>query len=214
MNIFFFSYHDPARLSKRSIVAVGIFMLTGILSASLCSPKCKLIGFLYTNAESGIDAYYPNKLSPLYSDLLIAIFVAITIISSKLTKKESDTFQEEETITLLLSSKQESNTFQVEENSRNNKYSKGPIAMVSAITFSAGLFISGMTKNYKIHDFLDLTLIPKGYWDPTLAFVMSCGLLFSMLSYQFVPKYNLLKVCLLINFFLLMRLNNELCSSL
>ena len=174
----FFSYHDPARLSKRSIVAVGIFMLTGILSASLCSPKCKLIRFLYTNAEK-IDNNYPNKLSTLYSDLLIAIFIGMTITS-------------------FISSKQKSNTsFQGEESLRKNKKSKKPIAAISAMFFAVGLSISGMTKNYKIQSFVDLTLIRKGYWDPTLAFVIGAALLVSMLSYQFVPGYSLFKVCLL-----------------
>ena len=117
-------------------------------------------------------------MSTICAAFLIAIFVGMTIIS-------------------IILSEHKSNSFQEEESSRNNMNSKGPIAAVSAVVFSAGIFISGMTKHYIICGFLNLTLIPKGYWDPTLMFVMGAALLVSMLSYQFVPEHSLFKVCLL-----------------
>ena len=70
------------------------------------------------------------------------------------------------------------------------------MAVLSGMTFSAGLFISGMTKNFKIYRFLDFKplISGKGIWDPTLAFVMGGGLLISMFSYQFVQGHNIFKV--------------------
>ena len=146
-------------------------MSTGLLSASMSLPKCKSLGFLYISSAESIEGNYPNEWSTFCAKLLIAIFVG-------------------KTINLLVSSKTGS-----EGSSRNDIYSKGPIAVVSAITFSTGLFIGGMTKNYKIHSFVDLSLISKGYWDPTLAFVIGSALLVSMISYQFVPGHGLFKVC-------------------
>ena len=146
-------------------------MSTGLLSASMSLPKCKSLGFLYISSAESIEGNYPNEWSTFCAKLLIAIFVG-------------------KTINLLVSSKTGS-----EGSSRNDIYSKGPIAVVSAITFSTGLFIGGMTKIHKLHCFLDLSLISKGYWDPTLTFVIGSALLVSMISYQFVPGHGLFKVC-------------------
>ena len=161
----------PARFSKRSTTAVMTFMSTGLFSASKCSPKCESLGFLYISSAESIEGNYPNEWSTFCAGSLIAIFIG-------------------KTINLIVSSKTGS-----EGSSRNDIYSKGPIAVVSAITFSTGLFIGGMTKIHKLHCFLDLSLISKGYWDPTLAFVIGSALLVSMISYQFVPGHGLFKVC-------------------
>ena len=50
-------------------------------------------------------------------------------------------------------------------------------AAVSGIVFGIGLSIARMTDPAKIKDFLDITAIPTGGWDPSLAFVMGGGLL-------------------------------------
>ena len=139
-------------------------MLAGLLSASIPLTEYKSLSFLYTSAES-IEDNYPNEWSTFCAGLLIAIFVG-------------------KVITLFVSSK----------SSWKDIYSKGPIAVVSAILFSAGLFVSGMTTNYKVLCFLDLSLMSKGYWDPTLALVIGSALLVSMISYQFVPGHGFFKV--------------------
>jgi uncharacterized membrane protein YedE/YeeE len=50
-------------------------------------------------------------------------------------------------------------------------------AAASGIIFGIGLSIARMTDPTKIKDFLDITAIPTGGWDPSLAFVMGGGLL-------------------------------------
>eukprot|EP00930_Biecheleria_cincta_P066938 TRINITY_DN5328_c0_g1_i4.p1 TRINITY_DN5328_c0_g1~~TRINITY_DN5328_c0_g1_i4.p1 ORF type:complete len:101 (+),score=19.22 TRINITY_DN5328_c0_g1_i4:22-303(+) len=44
--------------------------------------------------------------------------------------------------------------------------------LVSGLIFGLGLGCSGMTSQAKVFDFLDV----GGTWDPSLAFVMGCGL--------------------------------------
>merc|ERR1711941_262117 len=44
--------------------------------------------------------------------------------------------------------------------------------LVSGLIFGLGLGCSGMTSQTKVFDFLDI----GGTWDPSLAFVMGCGL--------------------------------------
>jgi uncharacterized membrane protein YedE/YeeE len=45
-------------------------------------------------------------------------------------------------------------------------------AAASGVLFGIGLAIARMTDPEKIRDFLDVTAIPAGGWDPSLAFVM------------------------------------------
>lgn len=158
-----------ARLSKRSLVAVATFMTTGLFSASMCSPMCKFATYLRTTV-AGINAYFPTEQSTFYSTILLATLAGMTV-------------------PLFLASSSKSGKQSVSE--KNNK---GPVAAVSAMVFSAGLYISGMTKNYKIYNFLDLKLLEKGGWDPTLMFVMGSGLLVSAISYHFVKGHNIVKV--------------------
>jgi uncharacterized membrane protein YedE/YeeE len=165
-----------ARFSKRSFAAVLTFMSTGIFSASMCSQECKLATFLRTTVE-GLDDYYPNESSSFFSDLIL-----IAITGSYITGN------------LFFPSRKELNNYKGKGISSNDKR-KGPMAVLSAITFSVGLFISGMTKNFKIYHFLDfkpLIAVKRG-WDPTLVFVMGGGLLVSMFSYHFVQGHNILK---------------------
>ena len=46
----------------------------------------------------------------------------------------------------------------------------------------------------KLFGFLDVTLIPRGAWDPTLILVMGGGVAVSFASYQFVDGFNIIKV--------------------
>ena len=176
-----FSSHS-ARFSKRSFAAVGTFMSTAIFVASMCSPKCKVAKFLRTTAE-GTNDYYPTESSTFIAALLSAIFVGITIPL------------------LLLSNKYSSTTFERKVTISIYTNTKGLAAAISAMAFSAGLFVSGMTKNYKLYSFLDLKLLQRGAWDPTMMCVMGSGLLVSMFGYHFVPGHNLFKVCILSSLF-------------
>jgi uncharacterized membrane protein YedE/YeeE len=50
-------------------------------------------------------------------------------------------------------------------------------AGVSGVLFGIGLSIARMTDPAKIWNFLDIAAIPRGGWDPSLAFVMAGGML-------------------------------------
>lgn len=63
-------------------------------------------------------------------------------------------------------------------------------AALSGILFAAGLAVSGMTKNSKVHDFLCFSNLARGDFDPTLMAVMVAGIASSCLSYQFVQGYS------------------------
>ena len=158
-------------MSKRSLVAVAVFMSTGVFSASMCSPICKFAKYLRTGVES-IDEYFPTESSSLVSSLLIALCCGMTV-------------------PLFLSSGKEEGK---EEERKNGVNRKGLVAALSGMVFSAGLFVSGMVKNYKIYNFLDMKLVKKGNWDPTLMFVMGSGLLVSAGCYHFVKGHNIFKV--------------------
>ena len=47
------------------------------------------------------------------------------------------------------------------------------VAAISGALFGAGLYISGMVEPLKVLRFLDITAIPTGGWDPSLAFVIA-----------------------------------------
>lgn len=159
-----------ARLSKRSLIAVATFMTTGLLSATLSS-TVDVVAKLFHTAEGVVNSYYPTESSSFASSILLAVFGGMTL-------------------PLLLSSKAKDD----DKGSCDGGHKKSPMAMISAMIFSTGLFISGMTKNYKIVNFLDLKLLKQGGWDPTLMFVMGSGLLASAASYHWVEGHNIFKV--------------------
>lgn len=149
-------------------------MSAGFFSASMCSPMCAFAKFLRTTAADGVSAYFPTEQSVFYSAILLAASCGMTI-------------------PLLMPSKSKSDD-DTSKKGNHDSNSKAPMAILSAIAFSTGLNISGMTKNYKIYNFLDLKLWQKGGWDPTLIFVMGSGLLVSAISYHFVKGHNIFKV--------------------
>jgi hypothetical protein len=66
-------------------------------------------------------------------------------------------------------------------------------AAVAGVTFSTGLALSGMVKPSKIIGFLNLFLLEKGTWDPTLIMVMAGGSIVSWISYQFVSGHGVIR---------------------
>jgi uncharacterized membrane protein YedE/YeeE len=66
-------------------------------------------------------------------------------------------------------------------------------AAVAGFTFSTGLALSGMVMPSKILGFLNLFLLEKGTWDPTLIMVMAGGSVVSWISYQFVSGYGVIR---------------------
>ena len=63
-------------------------------------------------------------------------------------------------------------------------------AALSGMMFAAGLSVSGMTKNSKVHDFLCFSNVARGDYDPTLMAVMVSGIASSWLSYQMIAKHS------------------------
>jgi uncharacterized membrane protein YedE/YeeE len=57
----------------------------------------------------------------------------------------------------------------------------GIVALVSGVTFGAGLALAGMTNPAKVLGFLDVA----GAWDPSLAFVMAAALGVFAVAYRF-----------------------------
>ncbi|CAJ1936029.1 unnamed protein product [Cylindrotheca closterium] len=66
-------------------------------------------------------------------------------------------------------------------------------AAMAGVTFSTGLALSGMVKPSKIIGFLNLFLLEKGTWDPTLIMVMAGGSIVSWISYQFVSGHGIVQ---------------------
>ena len=174
-----------ARRSKRSLVAVVTFMMTGMLSSSICSPDCFLASSLRTDRES-LPEFYPTETSTTIGKLLTFGFIAASTyayISANNNNTEYDS-----------SSSIEKSRIRQQQNKQFRKF---PAAICSAALFSIGLALSGMIESAHIVGFLDMKGFGRGTWDPTLLFVMGGGLLVSFLSYEFVPGYNFLVVRIL-----------------
>lgn len=134
-----------ARFSKRSLAAVLTFMSTGILAASVVSSDGFLSQYLrVANTEANVEKIFPTDDSKYTAGLLAAVSVAasIPVLLSHYMKKGYTKVSAEE--------KDQSELIQ-----KNNER-KNPVAIFAASLFSVGLGVSGMTKGYKIFNFLDL----------------------------------------------------------
>lgn len=145
-----------ARLSRRSMAAVGVFMVTGISTAIWTSPDMPwavVTSFLRADEASG-------RISSggLY---LVLVSVALALVAP----------------------------FAVKTRSSDDLAQLGPSAIAGSI-FALGLFISGMVYPEKVFNFLDLSRLGSGLWDPTLMFVLGGGLATSLIGYQFVEGYG------------------------
>lgn len=131
-----------ARLSKRSIVAVGTFMATGIATTLLVA----------NNTTMRVS---PDTLET--SSTFGAIIAGVSVLAS---------------LPYVL-----------------NKKSIG--AVISGGLSAVGLAISGMIISAKLENFLNVSLLFKGGYDPTLMCVMGAGVVTSWIGYQFVPSYSM-----------------------
>lgn len=87
------------------------------------------------------------------------------------------------------------NAATVEKDEHTNNKRKIIPAILSGAFFSVGLVVSQMSIPSKIYGFLNVGLMKKGTWDPTLMCVMGGGLIVSFISYQWVKGFNAFKVC-------------------
>lgn len=136
---------------------------------------------IFAKSSNVLDSYFPTQSSVMFSNLLMvggsfSLFFLPPLFSrivAKVTPLQGEGDQ---------------------DTSSKNDRRKCLVAALSSITFATGIFISGMTKNYKIDGFLNLNLISQGTWDATLMFVMGSGLLISTVGYHFVKGYSIFKV--------------------
>lgn len=59
------------------------------------------------------------------------------------------------------------------------------VSALSGLLFGAGLYVSQMVDPLKVLRFLDLTAIPTGGWDPSLAFVIVPAILVMFVAVRF-----------------------------
>lgn len=171
-----------ARLSKRSFVGVCSFMLTGILSASACSPTCPLSPYLRGNMAD-VQSMYPTKTTSLIGTIITAIAVGAAIPAFLRPVRREGVAE------ISTENKEET----VKRDGLSNSMRKLGPASLSASIFAVGLSISQMVKSFKIYGFLDFKGFSRGTWDPTLALVMGGGFLVSWIGYQFVAGHSTMK---------------------
>ena len=169
-----------ARFSIRSFVGVGSFMLSGVVTASVCDSDGLLFKYFHLTEADG-SVYLPNRTSTIISSVIGSLIVVAGILSFFYLHREPS----------------ESATEDEKKQQKNDK-KKIIVSMTSGFLFSIGLVISQMTLFSKIYGFLNLNLIPGGTWDPTLLMVMGGGFFVSFLSYQFVTDFAVFKVRILL----------------
>lgn len=171
-----------ARLSLRSTAGVLSFMSSGVLLASVLPPDDKTFR---CHTEEVYDQM--NEATPATNGAVfgIAAVVAAFSLYGLLPRKRPKRSAEEG----AAAERDEDETTRSDNNNRNKIYA----AVAAGILFAVGLIASGMVIYSKLFGFLDVTLIPKGTWDPTLVLVMGGGVAASFASYQFVDGFNAIK---------------------
>lgn len=156
------------RLSRRSLAAVCVFMSTSVATAILTSPFSKFAPYT--------DFLRSEHVSQKHEGLGTAVTLVIAIAALA-----------PQAIKALLKQKSDEKPHPDD--------AKLPGAVVSGSLFAAGLALSGMVFPSKVYAFLNLSGIPDGSFDPTLAMVMLAGVIVSWLSYQLVEGHSCLNKC-------------------
>jgi uncharacterized membrane protein YedE/YeeE len=136
-----------ARFSKRSFAAVVTFMTTSILTTTLVSSfECLSQYLRVPNTESNLERYFPNSDSKLFAVLFTTASVAASIPVLLNHWKE--------TADVTYSTVGDEN--KTESKGRSNAKIRNFVAIMVASLFCCGLTISGLTKAYKVFNFLDV----------------------------------------------------------
>jgi uncharacterized protein len=153
-----------ARLSKRSFVAVGLFMGSAFGTS-----------FLLTGPfSSHIEFLRSKQSSPAFDDVLANVVAGISIFAAWFAYSRGNPTK--------------GSSAPMYSNCRRKLLP----AVASGALFAIGLAISGMVFPTKIFGFLNLAGILDGSFDPTLVAVMGGGIIVSFLSYQLVKGHSCL----------------------
>lgn len=171
-----------ARFSKRSFLAVCIFMGSGLLTESFAA---SYFGYFDAVPEGGL---YSQTLEKVIGYIMLALSIIATgcfLNCPGMDKRDNvsihDQYFNEESHLSGISTQKDTLT-----NVREIEIEKYYYASLSASLFAVGLAISGMIYQEKIIKFLDLSALANGSWDATLILVMGGGLVISMCGYYFV----------------------------
>lgn len=154
-----------ARFSKRSLTATCTFTGMSMLTTYLTSPLRTWSTLTTFLRNTGIPS-----MSPVGSGLFMAASVLAALVSPALAASNRSK----------------------DEKEAANEDRKVLGAALSGTMFAAGLAISGMAKSSKVHDFLCISGLGSGSFDPTLVAVMGSGIVASWLSYQAVDGWSLI----------------------
>ena len=174
------------RFSLRSTAAAMTFMAVGFFTASILDPD-NLPTYVRQLFRSKSTLTKSNPITQLFTLCILVLFVTIGVrLYSEIndTSDSGDVISNEETELINKPNGQSSSSTLLLAKK------KAIPSMISASLFALGLEISQMTNNTKVLDFLDVTLISKGRWDPSLIFVMGGGVVVSAISYQFISGFN------------------------
>lgn len=170
-----------ARLSLRSTAGVLSFMLSGVLLASVLPPDNKTFRCHTEEVYDQLNEATPATNGAVFG--IAAVVAAFSLHGLRPRRRPKGNAEEG-----ALAEQDEDEATRIDNNNRNKIYA----AVVAGILFAVGLMVSGMVIYSKLFGFLDVTLIPKGTWDPTLVVVMGGGVVVSFASYQFVDGFNLI----------------------
>ena len=157
-----------SRFSKRSIAATIVFTAMGMLTTYAISP---------VRPWSSMTAFLRSSELPKVSPAWSAIVMASTVLAAMAAAPTMCSTRTDD-----------------DKCNSNNSRRKTLAAALSGSMFAAGLAVSGMTKNSKVHDFLCISGLDHGTFDPTLVAVLGSAILTSVGAYQMIKGYSNLGV--------------------
>ena len=153
------------RRSVRSLVAVLTFMTTGAISSYLVmnTPLKEMLG--NTSPDDYSFSVAPTVVTALVGATLSNKNFILNKLISRSGKVDDENFSESKTT-----------------------LTEHAVSFSSAVVFGLGLGISGMCNPSRVTNFLNFS--GDAGWDPTLMGVMGGGVLFNLVSFHFMHKYD------------------------
>jgi uncharacterized protein len=160
-----------ARLSRRSMVAVGTFMSTAVAATVFAyyTPALQRYTAFLLHSDSS-DNNNDSRDNDKWNHVALGLTLATTLMALVAPWFHARN----------------------QPRSINNVRKLAPAAAAGAL-FALGLKQSQMMYPSRVFAFLNVTAMKDGSWDPTLCCVMLSGVLVSFASYQWVAGHRLLK---------------------